>query len=152
MVSRYISNCSLLLLPLFLLSGCAFLHHVQVGEVDARKDMVGIPFDIKVSEVGVSVEEAGRIARAADSKAGSDAAAIIGLFQMGPRTGNPVYDEHYADKIIYQIYEKCPNGKITNLMSIRETRKYPVISGEIVKITGICMKQRTTASAVENLE
>lgn len=135
----------------FSLAGCAHLHHAQVGQIDNRtSSVVAIPFEIKLSETGVSVEEAGKIARAADTRSGRDAgnvAAIIGLFQMGPRTGNPVYDSRYAEKVVYQIHEKCPSGNVTGLMSVRETRKYPVISGEIVKITGYCLKNREPASA-----
>lgn len=132
------------------ITGCAHLHHAQVGQVDNRTaKAVAIPFEIKVSETGVSVEEAGRIARATNSNAGDrggNIAAIIGLFQMGPRTGNPIYDARYAEKVVYQIHEKCPSGNVTGLMSIRETRKYPVISGEIIKITGYCLKAREPAS------
>lgn len=124
------------------LSSCAILHHVQVGQVDNRNGATGTPFTVMVSETGVNLQEAGRIAKATHTQAGRDAnevTKIIGLFQMGPRTGNPVYNEHYADNILDQIYSQCPTGRITNLMSIRETWKYPVISGEIVKVTGICM-------------
>ena len=130
-------------------TGCATLHHVQVGQVDGRDATVGIPFEVMVSETGISTEEIDGIARVA-SQGGNNAvsgiAAIVSLFQMGPRTGNPVYTERYAEKLIYQIYEKCPSGEISDLMSIRETRKYPVISGEIVKITGLCHHAKTSAS------
>lgn len=99
-----------------------------------------------VSETGVSAEEIGAIAH----NAGRSAAAqnikfisdIVALFQMGPRTGKPVYNASYARNVIEMVYEKCPSGKITGLMSIRETRSYPVISGEIVKITGYCMLKK----------
>lgn len=134
------------------LSGCAVLHHAQVGQIDNRGTEVMIPFEIKMSETGVSVEDAGRIARSARSDGGErlgQLADIIGLFQIGPRTGNPVYDEHYAEKLIYQIHEKCPSGRVTGLMSIREMRKYPVISGEIVKVTGYCLRARKPASENE---
>lgn len=110
--------------------------------------MVGVPFELMVSETGVDVQEIGTIARATRTQAGKDVSAIaniIALFQMGPRTGVPVYSEHYAEHLMYEIYEKCPSGQVTDLMSIRETRKYPVISGEIVKITGTCRKPKTTA-------
>ncbi len=136
--------------PALLLTGCAFMHHVQLGQIDARKSDAMIPFDIKVSETGVSVEEIGGIAKQFNTKGGDAAggiAGIIGLFQLGPRTGNPVYTEKYAERLIYQIHEKCPSGKVTGLMSVRETRKYPVISGEIVKITGFCRKARKEAPA-----
>ncbi|MES2963575.1 MAG: hypothetical protein V4760_06765 [Bdellovibrionota bacterium] len=143
-----------LILPILAmaLSGCAHLHHTQVGQVDNRSSTVAIPFEIKVSETGVAVEEAGKIARAANTKGGDNAAGLatlISLFQMGPRTGNPVYDARYAEKVVYQIHEKCPSGNVTGLMSIRETRKYPVISGEIIKITGYCLKAREPASVNE---
>lgn len=137
------------------LSGCAVLHHVQVGMVDNRGGASAVPFEIMVSEVGVNVEQAGKIAKSTNTQAGSDAKAIsdiIALFQVGPRTGNPVYNEHYAEKVVYLIHEKCPSGKVTGLMSIREMREYPVISGEIVKITGYCLKTRTTASETATTE
>ena len=128
------------------LSSCAHLHHAQLGQIDNRSDMVGIPFEIKLSEMGVSTEEAGHIARALGAKGANEAAALIGLFQMGPRTGNLVYDEHYAENLIYQIYKECPSGQVTDLMSVRETRKYPVISGEIIKVTGTCRRAKTAAA------
>lgn len=122
----------------FILNSCAILHHVQIGSIDntLNADEVAIPFDIKVSELGFSAEEAGRLTN------NDRLAALIAMFQVGPRTGNPVYDEKYAEKIAYEVYQKCPNGKIVNLVSIREMRKYPVISGEIVKVTGECINKK----------
>jgi hypothetical protein len=64
---------------------------------------------------------------------------IISMFQMGPRTGNLVFNDTYAEGILLNLYQACPSGRITGLMSIRETRKYPVISGEIIKVTGYCL-------------
>jgi hypothetical protein len=131
-------------------TGCAWMHHVQLGQIDNRKSEAMVPFDIKVSENGVSAEEIGAIAKSFKTKGGDaagDAAGIIALFQQGPRTGNPIYNEKYAERLIYQIHEKCPSGRVTGLMSVRETRKYPVISGEIVKVTGYCRKARKEAPA-----
>ena len=125
--------------------GCAILHHVQVGEVDGREGSM-VPFEVMVSETGVDIGEAGRIAKSTNTKAGNDAnniAEIIALFQMGPRTGHPIYNERYAEKLVYLIHEKCPSGQITGLTSIREMRKYPVISGEIVKVTGYCIHKKS---------
>ena len=134
-------------------SGCAHLHRAQVGQIDNRNALVDVPFEILMAESGVSTEEIGALARATRTNAGKDVgnvAAIIGLFQMGPRTGNPVYNERYAEKLVYEIYRKCPSGRVSNLVSIREMRKYPVISGEIVKVTGVCREPRTTASLLNN--
>lgn len=133
---------SALLLFACLMSGCAVLHHAQIGNIDNRNGIQKTPFTVMVSETGVSTEDISRIAKATNSKAGDSAsslAEIVALFQMGPRTGNPTYNPKYAEKLLQEIYKQCPSGKITGLMSIRETRKYPVISGEIVKITGYCM-------------
>lgn len=132
---------------LFGASGCAVLHHAQVGDVDNSSEYTLRRFDIKVSETGVDLEEAGNIAKAVSrsqkgNKAIDDALAIVSLFQMGPKTGNGVFNENYAQSLIYKLQEECPSGRITGVSSIRETRKYPVISGEIVKITGYCMTKK----------
>lgn len=138
----------LLILSAMLLSSCAQLHHVQIGEIESHPDYVQKAFDIKLSETGVNINEAIQISKAfmnKDAQKEADKlAAIISLFQMGPRTGNPVYDRTYAKNLIQLVYEKCPSGKVTGLMSIRETRKYPVVSGEIVKITGYCLIKKDT--------
>ncbi|MNK90926.1 hypothetical protein D3C87_1109970 [compost metagenome] len=134
---------------MFLFTGCAILHHVQVGHIDNRDSQVQIPFEILMSEVGVSTSEIAGAGKLANSKGGdavADAAAILSLFQMGPRTGNLTYNPRYAEKLIYEIHQKCPSGQVTGLMSIREMRKYPVVSGEIVKVTGFCRKNRVQAS------
>ena len=139
---------SLIMIPF--LGGCAFLHKVQLSDIDNRSELT--PFEIKVSETGVDINEAVRLQRALfkDSKTMNDAgdiAGIVALFQQGPVTGAPVYKKDYAEKIVHAIHQSCQGGRITGLTSIRETRKYPVISGEIVKIKGYCMKERVPASA-----
>ncbi len=132
----------ILSLCLGLQSGCAVLHHVQIGDIDNREASRS-PIDVKVSEVGVNVDDAAAIAGSIGGrKEAADAnriAEYIGYFQMGPRTGNPVYSSDYARKIADKVWEQCPSGSVTGLQSIRETRAYPVISGEIVKIKGECI-------------
>ncbi len=137
------------LLFTLLFQSCAYVHHTQVGDVVSNENLVPVPFEILVSQTGFNLQEAGQIGRAviSDRNAGENLAgisALIGLFQMGPRTGNPVWTgDTYADKIYYGLYEKCPSGQITGLNSTRETSRYPVVSGEIVKIRGICLSKKT---------
>lgn len=131
------------------LCSCAQLHHVQLGEIVDHPNYVQKPFDIKVSETGINIEEAKNISKVfmqkgSQREAADRIAGIIGLFQMGPRTGNPVYVKDYAANVGQVIYEKCPSGQVTGLMAVRETRKYPVVSGEIVKITGYCLLRKGT--------
>lgn len=126
------------------LIGCAFLHHAQLGEIDSTVVSKGRKFEILLSETGVNLQEAAAIGAAITrhqktSEAIGNVGAIIGLFQMGPRTGNPVYDDKYADKLFDLLQKEC-RGTVTGLMSIRETAKYPVVSGEIVKIVGYCLE------------
>ncbi len=131
------------------LCGCAILHKVQLSDIDNRSQFVQVPFDVKVSETGVDVKDIERLGRASGSQAGNDignVAALVALFQMGPRSGAPVFSEKYAEKIIYQIHQQCPSGNYSGVTSIRETRKYPVISGEIVKVTGFCLREKKGAS------
>lgn len=125
------------------LSSCAQLHHVQIGEIVSHPRYVNKPFEIKISETGFDIGEAIEISKnfmsKKDQQGADDISSIISLFQMGPTTGKPVYVNGYARKLIQVLYEKCPSGRITGLMSIRESREYPVISGEIVKVTGYCL-------------
>lgn len=143
-------------IPLSLtLTSCAVLHHAQVGTIDNRESQVQVPFEVLLSEVGVNTQEISRIGHSTNSSGGdavANAAAAISLFQMGPRTGNPTYNPRYAEKLIYEIHQRCPSGNVTGLVSIREMRKYPAISGEIVKVTGFCRKDRKPASEIETNE
>lgn len=128
-------------------SGCAVLHHIQIGEIDNRKQFVQVPIEVLVSEMGFDMGEAKNLSQSilSNQKAKNDAAAIadtIALFQIGPRTGAPIYNEKYAEKIIYHLHTKCPQGQITEVQSIRETREYPVIKGEIVKIVAQCLREK----------
>jgi hypothetical protein len=141
---KYRTSCAwgLVFVSIFL-SACAQLHHVQYGEIVSHPDYVQKPFEVLMSETGVNIQELKEASKLfmneRSGQAAEDLAGIIGLFQMGPRTGNPVYVKDYAKNLIQVIYEKCPSGKVTGLASIRETRKYPVVSGEIVKVTGFCL-------------
>ena len=125
-------------------SGCVFLHSAQVGEVDSEVVLQGERFEIRLSEIGFNLEEGTQIAQSIARSGGkSDTlrtiSDIIALFQMGPRTGNPVFRDDYSDDLITQIKLRCPSGRISGLTSIRETAKYPVVSGEIVKLIGYCL-------------
>ncbi len=122
------------------------MHSAQLGEIDSRVVSKGRRFQVLVSEMGFNLDEAGSILRHSTNHVGTqnqiaEAQAIIGLFQMGPRTGNQVMNETYADSMIDLLRKECPKGRISGLMSIRETAKYPVISGEVVRLTGYCLEE-----------
>ena len=131
---------SLALLGCLLLSGCAELHHVAYGELENGR---GRPFEIMVSDTGINLGEAASVARSMSAtpqgrRQASNAEDIIALFQTGPKTGNPVFNETYADRLHDDLARACPSLRIHHLIVVRETQKYPVISGEIVRIKGEC--------------
>ena len=135
------NNLVLLSLAVLFLNGCAFLHQFQMSSIDSEAVMTGKKFEIIVSETGVNLQEAADTAKLFTQsqqtrKEMQQINDIISMFQMGPRTGNMVFNEKYADSIMRAIQLECPSRKISGLTSIRETAKYPVVSGEIVRITG----------------
>jgi len=130
-----------LLFPLALVC-CTRLHSVQFGD-NYYQGAKRVPFEVIVSEVGVSTDDAAEIAKlvAQDQKTKDTIESIrvlLAMSQFGPKTGNPVLNDAFADKAAGMILEKCPSGRVTGLVSIRETNKPPVISGEIVRIKGYC--------------
>ena len=127
-----------------LLTSCSILHKTQLSEIDSRTVLKGRRFEVLVSETGINLQEATSIAKAftQDQKTKSDFQAlndIIAAFQMGPRTGNMVFNDKYPDSVVPMLLQNCPSGKISGLMSIRETNKYPVVSGEIIRLIGYCL-------------
>ena len=131
--------------PILMLFSCVYLHKAQLGEIDDRPGWESTSFEVKVSETGVNIEEVGALLKTigkANTQDTDSAFGVVKLFQLGPVTGQPVYNESYAENILMLIREKCPTGKVSGLSSIRETRRYPAISGEIVKITGYCLRKK----------
>lgn len=126
--------------------GCSTLHSVQVGEIHSDPNLVSVPFEIKVSEIGIDLGEAKSasaiLMNERDSKRTNEALQFIQYFQMGPHTGAGVYSIKYVDHLENKIRQKCPSGFITGLMSIRETAEYPIVKGEIIKIKGYCLKKK----------
>lgn len=117
----------ILLTVLIAQTGCAFLYHTQIGEINSATVMSGKKFEVMVSETGVNTKEAADIAKAMTQskdtqKQIGDAERFLSMFQMGPRTGNMVFNEKYADEISKLILKECPSGKISGLMSVREMR------------------------------
>jgi hypothetical protein len=132
------------LLPLFLsfapaLGGCATLHRAQLDEIDAQSGRLK-PFEIHVSQVGVSTRAVGQVASVAmRSSRPSQIASLVALFQFGPKTGEVVFDDTFADVVAHQILEECPSARVTGLLSLRESTSYYAVSGEFVTVRGFCI-------------
>lgn len=136
----------LLLLCSVALSGCAVLHRTGIGELEPQGSQ-GIPIDIRVSETGFDIKGAASAGRSLTQRygnrnardAGSTLETIVALTNMAPQVGNPTVTDTWADSMAGALREKCPNGKITNIQFVRETAKYPLVSGEIVRISALCI-------------
>lgn len=117
--------------------GCASLHAYDIGETDLTRP--ARPIEVAVDETGISIQQASAVAAAAGGhKKAERAGTIAALLNYGPNTGNSVLDASYADGVVAELYRQCPSGRITGVVSVRESRTYPVISGEIVKIKALC--------------
>lgn len=131
---------------LLLLSGCAVLHTVQIGDIESSSEYSSIPFEIKVSEYGLDLNEAKTASKVllnkGDSQKTNDALKALQYFQMGPHTGAGVYSISYVDHMEEKIRTQCPSGRVTGIMSIRESAEYPIVKGEIIKIKGFCLKSK----------
>ena len=132
-------------LTIYVTTSCAYVHKVQLAEIDSRPHFQKVKIQVITSETGVATKEAvdfaSKILKTKDKEA-KQINNLISAFQSGPKTGNPVYNESYAENILALLREQCPSGKISSLTSVRETNRYPIVSGEIVKFTGYCLTQK----------
>lgn len=130
-----------LLLASLLTGGCARLHTVQIGDIDNTLPP-SQPVEVKKSETGLDVAEAAGIARAVGGRgvdrAANTAESVWKLITYGPKTGEVVFADDYADQVLLRLQEACPGGVLSDLMTIRESNKYPVVSGEIVRVRAYC--------------
>ncbi len=140
---------------LVILSACARLDHVQISDIDQSQGPL-IPISVKVSEAGIDLSALAGIADKVKpnmlleklhipagnggSNDSENLATLLALINMGPRTGNPVYDDSYAQNVLMQLYVQCPSGKITGLRSIREADSYGPVSGEVVRLDAYCIQ------------
>lgn len=124
-------------------SGCARLDHVQISDIDQSQGRL-TPISVKISNTGFSAAQtvaiASELAQSDSTKDNlGDLAAILALINMGPTTGNPVYNDRYAENILMQLHQQCASSKITAIRNIREALSYGPVSGEIVRIDADCI-------------
>lgn len=131
------------LTAILLVSACARIDHVQVGDIDQSRGKLK-PISVKVSENTVDIDTTLTIVNMmANSNSGSDdikaLQTIWALLNMGPSTGTPVFNDKYAQNVLEQLYAQCVSGQLTAIRSIREANDYAVASGEIVRIDADCI-------------
>ncbi|MCP5325204.1 MAG: hypothetical protein H7A09_02615 [Oceanospirillaceae bacterium] len=124
-------------------SGCARLDRVQIGDIDqSRGELVEV--EVQLSELGLNmagIAETGRIAtRGKASQDFKELRDILALINMGPKTGNPVFDDTYAQRLQEYLLVKCPSGRLTSIRSVREAKGFGPVTGEIVGVKADCIR------------
>ena len=141
---------SIIIFILGFLFQCSIPYRYTIGDLDntsSRKKS----FQIIVSETGINFEEGIGVAQGGlylgnpgqNSRGNKNLAylkILIFLSTMGPTTGQKILNSNYADKLGDVIQKNCPSGRVVNLRNIREAARYPVVSGEIVRIEGDCLE------------
>jgi len=130
-------------LALGLTTACASMYSYQVDDIDSSSGIL-TPFEVKVDETGLNLHEATGVAKAVvdegSAKRLSTAEDVVSLFEVGPSTGNATFSDTWADGLVAAIRERCETGRVTGVTTVRETNRYPVVSGEIVTVRGFCIR------------
>lgn len=124
-------------------SGCARLDRVQIGDIDqSRGELVEV--EVQLSELGLNmagIAETGRIATQGQaSQDFKELRDILALINMGPKTGNPVFNDTYAQRLQEYLLVKCPSGRLTSIRSVREAKGLGPVTGEIVGVKADCIR------------
>ncbi len=131
------------LLVLSLTAGCARLDHVQIGSIDQTQGEL-VPVSVRLSETGFDATAAAEVGRVASSGKTTEnfkqLRDILALINMGPRTGNPVFDDAYAQRLQEYLLVECPSGRLTGIRAIREAKTAGPVSGEIVGVDAYCIR------------
>ena len=135
----------ILIIMLFTLTACTHVHHVQVGSID--NTVTGIPIEIVVKTVGIDAAKLTKtienITQQGNQKNKKNKASdIVGLFQTGPRTGAPIYDQAWGEKLMRELHLKCPSARLKNIHSLRLATDYADtgVTQEIVVIKAVCIR------------
>jgi hypothetical protein len=141
---------SIIIFILGFLFQCSIPYRYTIGDLD-NTSIRKKHFQILVSETGINFEEGIGIVQGglylrnpspnySRNKNMEYIKILIFLSTMGPTTGQKLLNSNFADKLGDVIQKNCPSGNVVNLRNIREAAKYPVVSGEIVRIEGDCLE------------
>ncbi len=128
---------------LLLLSACARLDHVQIGDIDQTQGQLS-PISVKISEKAIELAVVAGVAAELATNASNkqhlkEIRDFLALINMGPRTGNPVFNDTYAQHVLKNLHQQCATGNITGIRNTREAKAYGPVSGEIVRINAFCI-------------
>ena len=131
------------LLSIIALIGCTRVHHVHIGAIDHTQR--GLPIEVVIDSIGV---DAAQVARTVESitqrgqKKSDKLSDTIALFQMGPKTGAPVYDPHWGERLMRELHQKCPSAKLRNIHTQRLSTDYgnTGTTRELLIVRALCIR------------
>lgn len=132
----------LLLLITLPLTSCARLHNVQISDIDNTRGP-SKRFVVEGTSQGVNLSEAtSLVSEFSRSPLVTNRMSLLSsaweLINYGPRTGDLTFSDGYADALRAQIAMACPARQITSLTYLRETKDFPILSNESVRVLGTC--------------
>lgn len=123
------------------------MHRSAIGEREAPSSSAQ-PIAVDVSDIGVDTRGIAKTGAAATRTVGRQSGTMKNIAggieflawatTQSPRTGNPTWDDLWADSISQQLRERCPDGVVTGIQTTRESASYPYVSGEIVRVRAYC--------------
>lgn len=126
-----------------LVGACAELYHYQLSDIDSTQGTL-VPVSAQVSSTGVDFEQVWQVLELTPSSRQREriwtAQEVQSSAHSGPTTGNPTFNDRWADEVASVLLAQCPSGRITGVSAVREQRKYSAISGEIVTVKGLCIQ------------
>ncbi len=138
---HYVLKPVLIAALILMVGACASLYRVTVSEMTGAH-APSTPISVRVSALGIA-------ANALTSQVG-----LLGLLvSTGRKPGSPhgggtdaantgggTLTDDWADGLGAALREKCPRGRISNLVILRENRKYKSISAEYVTVKALCLE------------
>ncbi|MBK6686899.1 MAG: hypothetical protein IPG45_20700 [Deltaproteobacteria bacterium] len=127
-------------------SGCAVMHRTTIGERFNDADTANTDVDVITSAIGVDTQGLSELSqdslRSSGGSSGQQLAGIVAFVtwatSQSPRTGEPTATDDWAEANIPRLREQCVGGTLTGLQVVRESARYPYVSGEIVRVKGQC--------------
>ena len=128
------------------LSGCVRVHHIQVASVNSTAQ--GFPVKVVIESLGV---DAGKVAKNVEKinqvmkghkRSNNKISDTIAMFQSGPKTGAPVYEESWGEQLLSRLLNKCPSAQLDNIYTQRLSTDYgdTGITREVVVVKATCLE------------
>lgn len=136
------------------LSGCAVMHRTTIGERLLDSETQPTEVEVITSAIGVDTQGLSELSqdglRSSGSSSGQQLAGLIAFVtwatSQSPRTGEPTATDDWAEANIPRLRAQCTGGTLTGLQVVRESARYPYVSGEIVRVKGQCRIARQEES------